>query len=266
MGPTLQTGSRGPDVVRLQHLLIRLLHVKPPPLQADGVFGLKTAQAVIAFQQRNSLTPDGIVGPQTWRVLNAKAVVNPNRAGCAALISGRSGAPAATPVGQIAWGAKVSPAFKAKVIQICNDLGINPSYLMACMAFETGETFSPSIPNAAGSGAIGLIQFMPSTAAHLGTSTAALAAMSAEAQLDYVKKYFQSYKGKLHTLEDVYMAILYPKAIGMGADSTLFQAGTKLYTQNKGFDANHDGVITPAEVSAKVRAEYQKGLRPGFVG
>ena len=107
---------------------------------------------------------------------------------------------------------------------------------------------------------------MPSTATHLGTTTAALAGMSAEAQLDYVKKYFQSYKGKLHTLEDVYLAILYPAAIGKGADSTLFKSGTKAYTQNKGFDANHDGVITPAEVSAKVRAKYEKGLGPGFVG
>jgi hypothetical protein len=265
MHPTLQTGSRGPDVVRLQHLLNRLLHLKPP-LQADGVFGPKTAQAVIAFQQQNGLTPDGIVGPQTWRVLDAKAIINPIGAGDAALIGGRSAAPAAAAAGQIAWGAKVSPAFKAKVIQICKDLGIDPSYLMACMAFETGETFSPSIKNAAGSGATGLIQFMPSTAKGLGTTTAALAGMSAEAQLDYVKKYFQSSKGKLHTLEDVYMAILYPAAIGKGADSTLFKAGTKAYEQNKGFDANHDNKITPAEVSAKVRAKYQKGLGPGFVG
>lgn len=41
---------------------------------------------------------------------------------------------------------------------------------MAAMAFESGETFSPSIKNAAGSGAVGLIQFMPSTAKALGTS------------------------------------------------------------------------------------------------
>ncbi|HJZ93455.1 MAG TPA: peptidoglycan-binding protein [Gemmataceae bacterium] len=168
--------------------------------------------------------------------------------------------------GQLAWGAKVSADFKAKVIQIGADLGVQPDYLMACMAFETGETFSPSIKNAAGSGATGLIQFMPSTAQALGTSTSALAAMTAVAQLDYVKKYFEPYRGRLHSLEDVYMAILYPAAIGKGANSTLFQSGTTAYAQNKGFDANQDGVITPAEVSVKVRAKYTKGLSPGYVG
>lgn len=168
--------------------------------------------------------------------------------------------------GQVAWGAKVSADFKAKVIQISKELAIKPDFLMACMAFETGETFSPSIKNAAGSGATGLIQFMPSTAQGLGTSTAALAAMTAVDQLDYVKKYFHPYRGRLMTLEDVYMAILYPAAIGKGADSTLFKEGTKAYTQNKGFDANHDGVITPAEVSVKVRAKYTKGMSPGYVG
>src|SRR5205085_3198990 len=69
---------------------------------------------------------------------------------------------------------KVSQAFKDKVVQIASDLGTNPNFLMAVMSFESGGTFSPSIKNAAGSGAVGLIQFMPPTAKGLGTSTAAL--------------------------------------------------------------------------------------------
>ena len=43
-------------------------------------------------------------------------------------------------------------------------LGISEADLMAVMSFETGGTFNPNIRNAAGSGATGLIQFMPSTA------------------------------------------------------------------------------------------------------
>jgi hypothetical protein len=168
--------------------------------------------------------------------------------------------------GAIAWGKKVSPEFKAKVVKISGELGIDPSHLMACMAFETGETFSPSIRNGAGSGATGLIQFMPSTARGLGTSTDALAGMTAVQQLDYVKKYFQSSKGRLKTLEDVYMAILYPAAIGKDKDSTLFAEGTTAYRQNSGFDANRDGKITPAEVSAKVREKYSKGQQAGYSG
>ena len=42
-------------------------------------------------------------------------------------------------------GKKVSLEFKEKVIEICINLKINPDFLMSCMTFETGETFSASI-------------------------------------------------------------------------------------------------------------------------
>ncbi len=38
--------------------------------------------------------------------------------------------------------------------------------------------------------------------------------MTATEQLDYVQKHFLPHKGKLQDLEDVYMSILYPVAIG----------------------------------------------------
>ena len=63
---------------------------------------------------------------------------------------------------------------------------------MAVMSFETGGTFNPGIRNAAGSGATGLIQFMPSAAAGLGTSTQALAGMSRAEQMKYVEKYLSN--------------------------------------------------------------------------
>ena len=95
---------------------------------------------------------------------------------------------------QLAWGAKVSEGFRNKARAIAVDLGCNPDFLMAAMAFETGETFSPSIRNPQ-SGATGLIQFMPSTAKALGTTTNDLATMSAEDQLDFVAKFFNDHKG-----------------------------------------------------------------------
>lgn len=64
----------------------------------------------------------------------------------------------------LCWGKKVSAPFRVRIVEIGHNLGVDPDFLMACMAFESGGTFSPSIKNAAGSGAIGLIQFMPSTA------------------------------------------------------------------------------------------------------
>lgn len=166
----------------------------------------------------------------------------------------------------LAWGAEVSPAFRARVKAIGDYLEVDPSHLMACMAFETGETFDPSIRNAVGSGAVGLIQFMPATAQALGTSTEALARMSAVAQLNYVERYFAPRRGKLKTLEDVYMAILWPAAVGKPNSHVLFDRKDprfpRRYVQNAGLDLDKNGRITKAEAGAKVRRKLEKGLLP----
>ena len=83
-------------------------------------------------------------------------------------------------------------AFQQEVSAVAGRLGISEADLMAVMSFETGGTFNPSIPNAAGSGATGLIQFMPSTARGLGTTTEALAQMSRAEQMQYVEKYLSN--------------------------------------------------------------------------
>ena len=167
----------------------------------------------------------------------------------------------------LAWGALVSPQFRQRVSGVANNLGLDASHLMACMAFETGRTFDPKIRNAAGSGAIGLIQFMPSTAQALGTSTAQLAAMSAVKQLDYVEKYFLSRKGKLKTLEDTYMAILWPAAIGKPLAHVLFRkfdiVNPKRYVLNAGLDYNKNGEITKDEASRRVQRELAVRLQAG---
>lgn len=52
----LRKGSKGEEVRRLQRLL---------GIKADGVFGQATHDAVAAFQRKEKLTPDGVVGPLT---------------------------------------------------------------------------------------------------------------------------------------------------------------------------------------------------------
>lgn len=167
----------------------------------------------------------------------------------------------------LAWGAKVSPEFRDKVRAISGRLGCAPDDLMSCMAWESGRSFSPSKKNMAGSGATGLIQFMPATAKGLGTSTAALGAMTAVQQLDYVEKYFQPYKGKLNTLADLYMAILWPAGVGKPMEYVLWDARTRptTFRQNAGLDINRDGSITKAECAAKLYAMKAEGLLPGNV-
>ncbi len=171
---------------------------------------------------------------------------------------------------KLVWGAKVSEAFRSKVKTICKSLGINPDYLMSIMAFESGETFSPSKWN--GKVAVGLIQFTSKGAKRVGKTKDELAAMTAEEQLDYVEKFFdyppykKDGKTKLLTLEDLYMAVLWPSAVGKDNDFVLFDKeaknGKKYYDQNKGFDNEpEDGKITKKEASALVRQKMVEGYK-----
>jgi Transglycosylase SLT domain len=166
----------------------------------------------------------------------------------------------------LAWGKKVSKRFRVRIREVAANLQTDPNFLMACMAFESAGTFSSSIKNGAGSGAVGLIQFMPSTAQALGTTTERLIAMSAVRQLEFVEKYFIWTKGRLNTLEDVYMAILWPSAIGKSQNYVLFDkndpAHPKRYIQNAGLDFNKDGLITKAEAARKVQIRLDEGLLP----
>lgn len=171
----------------------------------------------------------------------------------------------------LAWGARVSPAFRNGVISLSGYLRLDdPSWPMACMAMETGETFRADIRNAAGSGATGLIQFMPQTAAMLGTSVEDLAKMTPELQLSvYVAAYFKNWVGKLHSLGDFYGVILWPGMIGKSDQTVIFDQTNsqhpKLYLQNKGLDLNHNGQITRGEIISRVQRELDRGLLPGNV-
>jgi hypothetical protein len=148
------------------------------------------------------------------------------------------------------------PAFTAKVREISKALGIDPNWLMGAMYLES--RLKPQARNAA-SGATGLIQFMPRTAQDLGTTTAALAAMSNVQQLDYVYKYFKPAAGRLKTWFDLYLWAFFPIAIGKPDSFVLEAKGLPAATiarQNAGFDLNKDGQITKGEV----RAGYLKGM------
>lgn len=166
----------------------------------------------------------------------------------------------------MAWGKKVSPEFRDRVAWIAKDLGMDANHLMSVMAFESGETFSSSIKNMAGSGATGLIQFMPATAIGLGTTTDALAAMTPSDQLNWVHGYFKPYKGRLRTLSDVYMAVLWPRGVGQPEDYVLWSQASRptTYRQNAGLDVNRDGVITKREAASKVQGKLERGMTDSF--
>ncbi len=178
-------------------------------------------------------------------------------------LASTSGAGDILEVEDLAWGSKVDAGFRTRIVQICGELGIEPDWLMTCIAFETAQTFRPDVRNMAGSGATGLIQFMPSTARSLGTTTEALASMSAIRQLDYVRAYFQPYQGRMKSLADVYMAILWPRAVGEPLDYVLWDRAERptTYRQNSGLDTNEDGVVTKSEAAARLEDLLLTGRR-----
>jgi hypothetical protein len=154
------------------------------------------------------------------------------------------------------WGDKSKDdkiEFMQKVAGIAKALNIDADHLMAVLSWESW--FSPSIKNRAGSGAVGLIQFMPSMAEVFDTTSEDLVQMSAIEQLDYVYSFFLyqiSIWGEMHDLGDVYMQILCPRAVGKPDDYVLWERGSAGYRQNSGLDLNGDGKITKAEALQKV--------------
>lgn len=72
-GTALQTGSRGNSVRTIQEQLNVISDAYPriPKVAEDGVFGQGTETAVREFQEIFGLTPDGIVGFNTWYKISA---------------------------------------------------------------------------------------------------------------------------------------------------------------------------------------------------
>lgn len=74
----LKKGSRGPSVKILQYYLCFLsyFNLKLPYVAVDGIFGDETRDTVLAFQSLYGLDVDGIVGRDTWDMIqNAYAGV-----------------------------------------------------------------------------------------------------------------------------------------------------------------------------------------------
>jgi len=67
---TIKKGDRGDDVKALQ----QALHLYP-----DGIFGKLTDEAVKELQRKYGLTADGVVGPNTWAVIQGNPVVKKSR-------------------------------------------------------------------------------------------------------------------------------------------------------------------------------------------
>ncbi len=80
----LSYGAQGNEVTELQ----KLLNQNGYSLSEDGVFGTKTQEAVRDYQQKNSLSVDGIVGANTWGTLTGASTSQKNTSTTAAADTG----------------------------------------------------------------------------------------------------------------------------------------------------------------------------------
>ena len=75
--PVYRLGATGPAVAEIRSRLAHLGLLPHAPNAAgthsgydDATFDLEVDRAVRAFQQQRGVSSDGIVGPQTWRLLD----------------------------------------------------------------------------------------------------------------------------------------------------------------------------------------------------
>lgn len=149
--------------------------------------------------------------------------------------------------------------FKKAILEMCDTLNIEVSHMMTVFHVETIGSFEPNKRSPIG--AVGLIQFTSSTAKWLGTDVYSLSKMTRTQQLKYVAKYFygvKKYYGELNTLENVFMAVHYPKAIKKRLYSTVYKQGSRAYKNNRFNDRNKDGKVTKYEISNFVKSIYKK--------
>lgn len=150
---------------------------------------------------------------------------------------------------------QTSEDFMTELNAVATRLGVQSNDLLAVMRSETGGTLNPSIPNAAGSGAVGLIQFMPATARGLGTSTEELSRMSQTQQLRYVEAYFRQTRLPRGASAGMIYAHTFMPAAARNNPDQLAVRGTNYYSANQGLDVNDDGIISIDDLDRFLRGE-----------
>ena len=147
---------------------------------------------------------------------------------------------------------KLTKSFLNKTKQVAQRIGCNCKDLLAVMNSESGLNSRAVNKNG---GATGLIQFMPSTARALGTTTEALRNMTPEQQLDYVEKFYVMNRknfvksDRQLSAADLYTLTFMPAYVNK---EVLTGAGHKFYSANKGLDTNGDGQITKSDLAQRV--------------
>lgn len=148
--------------------------------------------------------------------------------------------------------------FEQKVKEVAQQLEIPAEWLMAVMHSES--RFDASVKNIQGSGATGLIQFMPTTAKDHEITVDKLRNLNHVDQMNFVYQYLNNKRvryRKFKSLTDLYLAILYPKALEGGPCYELYATPSKAYKMNKGLDEDKDGRVTVSDIDRRMRRKYK---------
>jgi hypothetical protein len=158
-----------------------------------------------------------------------------------------------TTASQIIAAYPASLSIAPGIVRLAEIHGFDPAYLANVINFES--RFNPAAFNKK-SNAVGLIQFIPKTAARFGTTTEALRRMTAGAQFTYVEQYLRPFKGKLKTQADVYMAVFYPAYVGLPANTPFPTSVQKV----------NPGIRTPADYTQMANKAAALPTDPGVEG
>ena len=169
----------------------------------------------------------------------------------------------------LVWGYILSCRERKRVIQMAENLNIGSNkheganWIMAVMALETGGSFDHKTDN--GIGYVGLVQFGKDAAKDLGTTQTQLVDMTRLEQLDYVEKWFNRKKDKIHCLTDLYLSVLLPNLTGKGKEKyhVIWTSDREAYYNNPSFhkeDGEYDTTSHRGKYDKKGKKVYKRGF------
>ena len=151
--------------------------------------------------------------------------------------------------------------FYAHLEVVADNLEVPRQWLEAVIFNES--SFDASVSNLRGSGAQGLIQFMPETCKTFKIDYKKLKNLGPVEQLPLIYKYLNYYKerdGAFQSLGDLYVAVLLP-GVRKSPKKVLYSKPSKRYKQNDSLDENKDGRVDVVDIDMRMARLYPSASR-----
>jgi hypothetical protein len=208
---------------------LELLGYDLPLYGIDGKFGTETGAAVKKFKLDNKLNQDKGLSVMTkddiekmielLKKKNIKSEDIQNYINQTLSTSDRD----YTKISKVGQELLNNEEFKNKLNDVCSFLGIKPEWLIKIMKKESG--INPSSINSIGCG--GLVGFCPDSprgdTKTLNKRQYSISELrnSPLLQLDAIKDMLITYRGKIHSYEDLYLVNFWPAAVGKSDDTII---------------------------------------------